>query len=224
MLLTKPFTCHTAPFWKTVADLSYFKGFGFPIVRPFPHLASIAARYGELSARMTPEFTYLPKGQQFFVQDVYMDSSDDYKYELIWDIHKAQQLIQQHQLPVHTIDVADILPSIDSRTLNAAYLSIQKAQDATPIILAEFTLINEMIIIDGNHRLFSRHQYRTGSNIPCYLLPHDIMIQALADPKFVQLYQMHHNLTVMANYMFGNIPQVSYDPNERNQTIRLYDI
>ncbi len=224
MLKTQAFTCRMAPFWKSVEDMSYFKSLDSPIIRPFPDLPSMAARYRQLTTTMTKNFKLLYCGQQLYVQDIYMDESDTHKYQLIWDINKAQRLIQQHQLPIDTIAIQHILPSIDHSKLTPAHLSVQKAKDNTPIIIVELTLTNQFVLIDGNHRVFSRFQHRINADIPCYLLTYDMMLQALADPKFVQLYQMHHNLYVIANYMFGNIPDVSYDSSERNRKIRLYDI
>lgn len=225
--MQKPITYKntTLDYWKTFGDLSYLEHFPHPeIVKSISNLSDIAHHYYEVTQKLSKTFPSMLDGRQYYTREIHLDSKSKYMYEIYWDIKKAQSIINKEDSVLYEYKTANLFPSVDQRTLNYKYLRSGKVDVNDPIIVSEFTLTNELLVIDGNHRTFLKFSENSQSSILVNMLSHEEQLEAMAAPCFQTLYKMHHNVTVMSNYMFGYIPYMTEEPSEKKQTMRLYPI
>lgn len=212
-------------YWKTFGDLSYLEHFPHhKIVRSIPNLSDIAHYYYEVTQKLPKTFPGMLDGRQYYTREIYLGPELKYMYEIYWDIKKAQSIINSKDSVLYECETSILFPSVDQSTLNRNYLRSGKVDVNDPIIVSEFTLTNELLVIDGNHRTYLKFRENSQSSIGVNMLSHEEQLEAMAAPCFQTLYKMHHNMTVMSNYMFGYIPYTTEEASEKKQTRRLYPI
>lgn len=142
-------------------------------------------------------------GRQYYHRDFYLDNNAKYGFEIEWDINVANELIQKNKLQAVNFKVGEFINYINPRDLNQKILR-DPSINPEPIIVMHYDPINLFVPIDGNHRVYKTHKINPNKLIEGYLLSPDIHIQAMVCDLHRTLYKLHHNISVINNFVVGN--------------------
>ncbi|KAF6578398.1 hypothetical protein G9G54_14095 [Paenibacillus sp. EKM212P] len=141
--------------------------------------------------------------RQYYQRDFYFNNDATFGFEIEWDIQKAKELIREHNLQIVEFSVNQFIDIINPADLDPKVLA-NPVINSEPIVVMYYDPINMHIPIDGNHRVLKTYRINENARIQGYLLSPDIHMQAMACDLFRYLYKLHHNITVISNYMMGN--------------------
>jgi hypothetical protein len=98
---------------------------------------------------------YLFKGQRY-QQQIYANPTSS--YDLVWDVGDLKEIIYEEGIEPQRLSVPQLYRShISLKQINPNQLP-SALENEEPIILAEFPMIAEqLLILDGNHRVSSRY-------------------------------------------------------------------
>lgn len=114
-------------------------------------------------------------------------------YDIYWSIPKAQQLIKKSNTRYSLIDINQIYS--DASNLEPNKLKYYESKDVTafdPIIVSYYLPINQLIVIDGNHRVYWSNMKKK-KDIKAYILNPILNLKIMSERNY-KLYAFHHNL------------------------------
>jgi hypothetical protein len=211
-------------FLSSVEDYSIFELFNVKVKNEYYKLPKIVKKCRKLleEAEKHPRYDDIPTPQnedevdeillrlgledaQEYEHQISLPIGEDF-YNIIWSITKAQKVIKKYKLePMHfMVDyIADGLApgSVDNNYIDKA------RNNKEPIIAIKYPLLSSptrMIVIDGNHRLAAsikdNQQFILG-----YSLNPAQQYEALAGELDRAVYTVHNNLSMIIEYMIGNV-------------------
>jgi len=139
---------------------------------------------------------------------------DNQFYRISWNIAKAEAVIIENNVPVVKLELEKVSNSIFEKDINFSHLEIAK-QNNKPIIAAFYEPTQELIPIDGNHRVYVRLQ-ENEKTIDAYLLSPRGHMLAMCSALDHLLYMFAHNLNVLGCYVCG---EIDYERLERGMYV-----
>lgn len=149
--------------------------------------------------------------KEYFRKYIHFDHFNNDFYTIIWDIELAKKLIKIKNLQPRKIRVKDLLGLVDSENIDPVKLiEAEKRVSNNPVILAEYDPFNTYMLIDGNHRVYSKRN-QPNLFIEAYILDDFLSLECMADDVFRDLFILHYNIIKLANYYYGYITKEKLD-------------
>jgi hypothetical protein len=125
------------------------------------------------------------------------------QYEMVWSVPLAQKVIEQGTAMHMDFFVPAIANYVDASNLKPYHLQTALS-NPRPIIVADYPCIRALVVIDGNHRVFSR--YTAGIRyVEGYRLSPELHMQAMVSDYHRTLYKVNTNLSVILGYMLNSM-------------------
>lgn len=182
--------------------------FGNPVRQKYSKLTEEISKYKQtlFQANNTDSITYA-NGPEMFGKEIGL--IEDSFYNVVWDIAKAKQIISQNSIPITEIPLDFVINSASENELNLNYIRVLKNTD--PIIVVKYDPLNQLMVIDGSHRIMNQFMKNPSGLIKGYILKPQYHLNAMLNDMFRLLYKIHHNVTVICNYQIGNIKDFYYE-------------
>ena len=149
-------------------------------------------------------FPLMMSDQQFYETKITFPKGN--YYEIAWDTLRARQIIEEEKIPIRTLDVEYLKNCIDVKNINRSNLKDALENDE-PIIVISYPILNQEhahIVIDGNHRAYSRHLNGV-KGVAGYILEPPQHLWAMLSPLFQVLYLIHQGVVTIIDYMQGKV-------------------
>lgn len=169
----------------------------------YPELQQYLITYKN-KLKKTPMYPASLKIGEVFRQKI--SYNDDNYYVVCWSIPKVKKLIAKYQPPLHEFILKEIIHFADQANINESHLDFALNNNA-PIFMASYPPLvskNKTLIIDGNHRVTSKHK-NGQKTIPGYLLEPEKHLQAMFGEADRMLFKIHCNYYMIASYIGGVI-------------------
>jgi hypothetical protein len=177
----------------------------FPVTNCYPDLEQTVRLYRRrLDELLLAPFAVDPETECGQLATHTIKLADEDYYTTIWSISRAEKIISDsdHCLVYAPIDM--LVHTVCRQKIDVGHLPAALANN-NPIITAQYLFFDPgCIILDGNHRVFSRHLARQ-QYILTYLLSPQQHLQAMAGDLFRTLFKIHSNLLAICHYMLGHI-------------------
>lgn len=132
-------------------------------------------------------------------------------YCIIWDIEFTKQIITSWNMKPQKIKIKDLMEFVDVESIdNSKLQEVRKLKKYEPVILVSYNILNTPILIDGNHRVYSKKN-QPNLYLDAYFLDDFLSIECMAGDVFRYLYALHYNITKLINYDIGNITKDELD-------------
>ncbi len=121
-------------------------------------------------------------------------------YCVVWDIDLAKTLIKNRGIKPQKVKVSNLLEYVDIENLSHSKLQeVEKLKKFEPVILSEYDLVNPKILIDGNHRVYSRRN-QPNSYLDVYFIDEFLSKESMAGDLFKYLFALHYNVIKIAQF------------------------
>lgn len=132
-------------------------------------------------------------------------------YCIIWDIEFTKQIITSWNMEPQKIKTKDLMEFVDVESIDQLKLNeVRKLKKYDPVILVSYDPINNPVLIDGNHRVYSKKN-QPNLYLDAYFLDDFLSIECMAGDVFRYLYALHYNIIKLINYDLGNIAKEDLD-------------
>ena len=149
--------------------------------------------------------------KEYFRKYIHFDHLNNDFYAIIWDIELAKKVIESAKLQPRKTQVKNLLELVDSENIDPIKLiEAEKRVVNNPVIIVEYDPLNAYILIDGNHRVFSKRN-QPNSMIEAYVLDDSLSLDCMADDVFKCLFTLHYNVTKLINYYYRKITKEQLD-------------
>lgn len=138
--------------------------------------------------------------------------NDRNHYVVVWSIAVAKKVIKKYNPPLCKFSLDEIIHLVDQKYINQSYLDIALNNNA-PIITASYPPMvtkNKFLIIDGNHRVISKHKDGQKEILGYMFEPHQ-HIQAIVTEFCRTLFKIHFNYYKIASYIGGVISDIELE-------------
>ncbi|MGN4750247.1 hypothetical protein [Bacillus cereus group sp. MYBK220-1] len=181
---------------------------GYEMKNTFDKLEETAKKYKKAVHLSRNLFYSKTKGQNY--TRVFPIDNENY-YSISWDINKAKTLIKDKEIRFQKMKIEILWKNVSTEYIDYKYVNNELSfQYYEPIIVVFYAPLNEYIVIDGNHRLAKQRMKKPEGNINVYLLEPDDHIKVMCGELFRTCYKIMHNVTVISNYLLGNINSYFY--------------
>lgn len=170
---------------------------GIIIKKELKNLSNILKEYKDVLEEQK-EYE-LHKGERI-LENFIPYSNGDY-YNLIWSVDKAEVIIKKYNIMINKLDLSEIYTSVSEKKINKSHLNFA-SKNINPIIVGQFEPSGKAVIIDGNHRVYSKYQ-NGDTEILAYLLSPKYQIQVMVGEIFKNLYKINSNLRYILEYVAG---------------------
>ncbi len=192
---------------------------GYKLKNNFANIEQEIENYKKAISSLDHSFILYNDGRQYYSREFSLDNDFKYWYKMHWDINKAQEIINAKKISIYQFEVEKLHEQVDVKDLDSKKL--KKADNSSPIIVAEYDPLNMPIVIDGNHRLHNAYKKRQ-KYINGYCLDPVVQQEAMPSELLKVLFRIHHNIGVISNYVLGNIERIEYS--EEGYNYCLYSI
>lgn len=142
---------------------------------------------------------------EYFRKYFHFDHFNNDFYTIIWNIELAKKIIKKSNLQPQKVQVKELMKLVDEEYIDRNKLiQVQKIKKSDPVILVDYNPLNAVLMIDGNHRVYSKRQ-QPNICLDAYILDDFISMDCMADDVFKCLFALHYNITKLINYSVGNI-------------------
>ena len=149
--------------------------------------------------------------REFFRKYIHFEHLSNDFYAVIWDIELAKKVIESENLQPRKTQVKNLLELVDSDNIDPIKLREAKKRGINnPIIIVEYDPLNAYILIDGNHRVYSKKD-QPNLIIEAYVLNDSLSLACMADDVFKSLFALHFNVTKLINYYHKYITKDQLD-------------
>ncbi len=183
--------------------------YGLTKKKSYPGLQQVLMNYKnrlKKSSRFPGFFNF----GETFTQMIKINDNNFYVVE--WSIPVAKKAIKNYDLPLCKFSLDEMIHLVDQKYINKSYLSIALINNS-PIFIASYppaVTKNKFLIIDGNHRVISKHQNGQKEIIGHMFEPYQ-HLQAMVNDVYRTLYKIHFNYYRIASYVGGVISRKELD-------------
>lgn len=181
---------------------------GVSLVRPCPISIKSIDRYTEIIKHLkpTPEDLYINSDSSQCFDAIYPLYNIG-SYRITWNVAKALEIVNRDNNNIVNMLVRQIKEFADYDYINRLHVP-NALKNSNPIILAPFEPLSRMIVIDGNHRVFSRDNKGTDDEtIDLYALTYEQSLEAMQGDIDRAFYKIHTNIVYIFNFMAGSIDE-----------------
>lgn len=126
-------------------------------------------------------------------------------YNMGWDIEKAKKIIKKRKLPVQEIRISLLWQNVSKENLDLKYINNNLTyNDYEPLIVVNYTPLNVLIVIDGNHRIAKQAFRNVNGFIKVYILDNEHHLPAMLGEYFRVRYKIMHNFRLLENSYANN--------------------
>lgn len=187
-------------FLEYVESLQIFKDFHIPIKREPAKLQKIVHQYKRIVADLKPQIS--KKKGEYYGRIIYFTGNNDFQYySCFWDINRIKKHIKKNPRRIYEIPVKVLWASVDKAEIDWRY--VEKRNNKEPVILVNFNPINELFVIDGNHRVAKQVRKSPNSTMRAVVLTEEEQLRFMAADYCRILYAIHQNITTTINYIAG---------------------
>lgn len=138
--------------------------------------------------------------KQYFRKDFHFDYFKNDFYRIIWDVDLLTKLIREADIKPQKLKVKELSNLVETNFIDLEKLQqIKKLKRFDPIILVSYSPLSDKVLIDGNHRLYSRKEL-PHSTIEAYILDDFFSLEAMAGDVFKKLFALHYNVTTIVRF------------------------
>ena len=183
--------------------------YGFSKTNDYPNFSEELERYSNI-LKKTKRASGLFNFGETFVQKINID--DINLYVVKWSISAVKKVIKKYSSPERKFTLNSIVHVVDQKHINKSHLDVS-LNNKTPIILASYPPMagkTKFLIIDGNHRVISKHNDGQQEILGYMLEPHEHM-EAMVSDIHRTLFKIHFNYLKIASYIGGMISRQELD-------------
>lgn len=175
------------------------------------NLEKLIGGYKEKIERADRKGYSLRDDNQYYKENITFKGVNSY-YKIIWDIKKAnslvEQFVKQYGLKTQPVPVSVLMENVQKKELDKKRLDYARKNNNPPIVI-KYRPTEEIMVIDGNHRVFVNYEDDPLKHINVYYFE-DTHLNFMVGDIHRVLYAVHQNLTSILNYKFGltNVEQL----------------
>lgn len=180
--------------WKyNVENLDVFFAFIKEVEKSAPQLRSELSFCKHLLESKNFDKTYAGNSKNLYAQIFHKTISEgDFRYEIAFNIEKAEDLIKAKQYQPVLADIRNA----DTSGLYVNPLKLLNVDLQQPPIFINFVPQNALYVIDGVHRLCVARN-KGICVLPIYLLNPTDFISCIENKEIIDLYKIHSNLSAI---------------------------
>lgn len=192
-------------FFKSFLDRTVFQG--REIVNQFDGLDDLVLYYKRKIDTADNNMAYMMLGHELFEKRVDFSHCKG-GYTLIWDINRAKVAIdhvfRQGIGQIFEGTAEELYPFTKRTDIQKGRLEYAYTNNM-PVIVVDFFLTGDQIVIDGNHRVVARYEKDPKSKVKAIGVAGFFQLNFMPNDLFRKLYAVHQNLHSISNYMLGAI-------------------
>lgn len=177
--------------------------YGFTPTGIYPGLQKIL-NYYKNELKKSSGLSALLNFKETFIQKIYIN--DNNFYVIAWRIPVVKKIIKKYNLPLCKFKLDEIIDLVHPQYINKAHLGTALKNNA-PIFMVSYPPVlteNKFLLIDGNHRVTSKH-IAGQKEISGYILEPEQHLQAMVCKLDQTLFKIHYNYYMIASYIGGVI-------------------